>query len=114
MEHGICKRIGVTEGHIASYDQEAHFGGYRGASVNATKFRREVVKVKLPSRKSTSPAKAVTPGATKLYSEVDSFKAFAEMNQTMIERQRHIRFYTTLLLKDLLSDRPIEQVAEFY
>ena len=115
MEQGICKRIGVTEGHIASYDHETQFGGgFRGTNINATKFRREVVKVKLPSRKSSSPAKAGTPGATKLYSEVDSFKAFAEMNQTMIERQRHIRFYTTLLLKDLLSDRPIEQVAEFY
>ena len=36
------------------------------------------------------------------------------MNRSLIERQRHIRFYTTLLLKDLLSDAPVESVAQFY
>ena len=80
----------------------------------STKFKRDVVMMKLPSRKSQSPKKATQPGATKLYSEVESFKAFAEMNSSLIARQRHVRFYTTLILKDLLNDTPVDKVAEFY
>lgn len=81
----------------------------------ASQFKRDIVKCKLPTRESCqSPSKANTPGATKLFSEVESFKAFAEMNSQLIDRQRHVRFYTTLLLKDLLSDAPLDQVAEFY
>ena len=30
------------------------------------------------------------------------FKAFAEQNANLISKLRHIRFYTTLLLKDML------------
>ena len=36
------------------------------------------------------------------------------MNSSLIARQRHVRFYTTLILKDLLNDAPIDKVAEFY
>jgi len=32
----------------------------------------------------------------------------------MIVKLRHVRFYTTLLLKDMLMDQPLEVISEFY
>ena len=57
---------------------------------------------------------AASKNSGKLISEIESFKAFADNNKELIKKQRHIRFYTTLLLKDLLDDTPVEKVAEFY
>lgn len=82
VELNICEMIGVTERHIANYDQEAAMNGL-GRSNTAGTFQRTVVKFKIPSRRNESPSKTaenISPGATKLYSEVDGFKAFAEMN----------------------------------
>ena len=42
------------------------------------------------------------------------FKAFNELNKDLIVRQRHVRFYTTLILKDLLNDSPVDLVCKFY
>ena len=44
----------------------------------------------------------------------ESIKAFQELNRDLIVKQRHIRFFTTLLLKDLLQDIPIDRVSQFY
>ena len=41
-------------------------------------------------------------------------KGFAENNENLITRLRYIRFYTTLLLKDMLMDFPLEKISEFY
>ena len=111
MELNICNLIGIHENFIVNFEQESQMGRLKTDS----QFKRDVVKMKVPTRKSVSPNKlAQPPGSTQLHSEVDSFRAFAEMNEALIQRQRHVRFYTTLLLKDLLSDAPIDKVAEFY
>jgi len=36
------------------------------------------------------------------------------LNNGLIQKQRHVRFYSCLLLKDLLSDYPVDKIAEFY
>ena len=37
------------------------------------------------------------------------------MNASLITKQRHIRFYTTILLRDILSDmHPLEDIAKYY
>lgn len=40
-----------------------------------------------------------------MISSIQDFKAFTDNNIYLIIKLRHIRFYTTLLLKDLLSDK---------
>ena len=53
IEKGICKRIGITEGHIAAYDAEQASSGTNFPIMGpASKFKRDVVMMKIPSRKS--------------------------------------------------------------
>lgn len=47
-------------------------------------------------------------------SSISDFKAFAEVNKELIIKMRHIRFYSTLLLKDMLNDFKMEEIANFY
>eukprot|EP00347_Sterkiella_histriomuscorum_P009671 403340318 len=49
-----------------------------------------------------------------LVSGITDFKAFAEVNKELIIRMRHARFYSTILLKDLLNDYKNEEVMSFY
>jgi hypothetical protein len=42
-------------------------------------------------------------------SSVNDFKAFADNNKQLIEKLKHIRFYTTMLLKDMLTDEYKEE-----
>ena len=49
-----------------------------------------------------------------LLSSVAEFKAFEQINQSLIVKLRHVRFFTTLLLKDMLMDQPLESISEFY
>ena len=49
-----------------------------------------------------------------LSNDEKSIQAFQELNHDLIVKQRHVRFFTTLLLKDLLQDQPIEKVSQFY
>ena len=60
------------------------------------------------------PSTGNTPRKHKLVSQVEKFKAFADLNEDLIRRSRHVRFYTTLLLKDLLNDAPLEAVSNYY
>ena len=39
---------------------------------------------------------------------------FVEQNEREIEDLRYVRFYSCLILKDLLMDNPVEDVSEFY
>lgn len=36
------------------------------------------------------------------------------MNKQLIQKHRHIRFYCTLLMKDMLLDAPLETLSHFY
>ena len=47
-------------------------------------------------------------------SEVQDFKAFADVNKELIIKMRHSRFYCTLLLKDLLNDFKLDELMRFY
>jgi DNA polymerase theta len=48
--------------------------------------------------------------------EIDSqeYRAFADLNKSQIEKLRYIRFYTTMILKDMLMDQPLEAIATYY
>jgi hypothetical protein len=56
--------------------------------------------------------------SSQLASSITDFKAFAEVNKELIIRMRHSRFYSTLLLKDLLSidqkSLSYEKLQDFY
>ncbi len=51
---------------------------------------------------------------TGLMSSIQDFKAFADVNKELIIKMRHQRFYSTLLLKDLLNDYSKDEIQEFY
>jgi len=36
------------------------------------------------------------------------------MNKNLIIKLRHVRFYTTMLLKDMLMDAPLDKLSDFY
>ena len=41
------------------------------------------------------------------------FKAFAEQNSNIISKLRHIRLYTTFLLKDMLQEISLDAISNF-
>ena len=41
----------------------------------------------------------------------EEVKAFEEMNKKEIIRLRYVRFYCTLILKDMLMDQPLDAIA---
>lgn len=109
IERRICELIGIEEDLIIAYG-----AGYGQSEMT---FKREIaqreedyaspVRLKVPST-------GKTPLRHKLISQMTKFQAFADLNAELIKRQRHIRFYTTFLLKDLLSDPPLDKVCEYY
>ena len=88
IEQRICDQIGISESHIVAY---CH-GQENATHAETLSFKREVF----------------------LSNDEKSIQAFQELNHDLIVKQRHVRFFTTLLLKDLLQDQPIERVAQFY
>jgi DNA polymerase theta len=93
IEHGICERIGIQEDYIVNYSVQGR------VTQESLQFNRDVI---LPSDSQSAEQ------------QEQALKAFQEMNKELIIRQRHIRFYTTLILKDLLHDHPLDQIANFY
>ncbi|CDW80348.1 dna polymerase theta-like [Stylonychia lemnae] len=92
----ICQQIGIKEDFIVMFGMP---GGQRNQG-----FSRDVI------FNSQNPIKEDIG----LASSITDFKAFAEVNKELITKMRHVRFYTTLLLKDLLSDEKQEDVQQFY
>lgn len=94
IEQQICSLIGISEDFIVMYSQ---------GMTMSTGLKRDVI---FNTSKDESTAG--------LMSSISDFKAFADVNKELIVKMRHQRFYSTLLLKDMLNDYSKDEIQEFY